>query len=152
MENELARFPDTETGGLLLGYSDFHGGIHVAEAADGGYRNTIHESDCFAYDTDYEAHFCQVVGQLYTPPLEIVGIWHKHNRPSRIPFSDEDNALHRQLLQSSPFPCVSILFEKTESRGELASYEARVFLLSEADQHIDITDSTNWKKAPPQQP
>ena len=72
MENELCRFPDRETGGLLLGYSDTLQGICILEATDGGYQNTIHEPYCFQYDDAYVTHVCGILSEMYTPPLDIV--------------------------------------------------------------------------------
>ena len=87
MNNELARFPQTETGGLLLGHSDPAGGVRVWEATDGGYEKVLREESAFAYDREYVGHLCALLSGLYTPPLEIVGVWHKHNSPSSpVPF------------------------------------------------------------------
>ncbi len=127
MGNELARFPRTETGGLLLGYSDPAAGVRVWEATDGGYEKVLHEESAFAYDLDYVRHLCDILCELYTPPLEIVGVWHKHNGSSDIPFSRADEEIHRQLVEGYPHPCLSILFEGT---GAEDVYEMRLFVLT----------------------
>lgn len=129
MNNELARFPQTETGGLLLGYSDPAGGVRVWEATDGGYEKVLREESAFAYDPDYVRHLCAVLSGLYTPPLEVVGVWHKHNSPSSpVPFSRADEKIHRQLVRGYDHPCLSVLFERTEEED---IYEMRVFHLTE---------------------
>lgn len=148
IENELSRFPDTETGGLLLGYSEPGNGIFILEATDSGYRDTIHEVGSFQYDIAYEEHMCGLLSQLYHPPLQLVGVWHKHNAvhfDHRLPFSDADEAMHRQLMENG-CPCVSVLFEKYCGHNEGARYKAGVFLLSSKGEHRDITNSTTWSK------
>lgn len=148
MENELRRYPDVETGGLLLGYSDADRGVFVAEAADGGYRNALREPCSFQYDEEYVAHVCAIVSALYTPPLDVVGIWHKHNCAGPVPFSQADEAMHAQLQDQSPFPCLSVLFEKTDDTGpDGARYDVRVFALGRPA-HTDVSRQTRWLDAP----
>lgn len=61
METDIKRFPDVETGGLLLGYSAADNAyIQVLEATDGGYQHTVHEKNAFEYDQAYEAHLSNV--------------------------------------------------------------------------------------------
>lgn len=110
MENELRRFPDTETGGLLLGYSDTLQGICILEATDGGYLNTIHEPYCFQYDDAYVTHVCGILSEMYTPPLDVVGIWHKHNSSCSVPFSLEDENLHSQSVAGRIFAPMPFCF------------------------------------------
>lgn len=139
MENELSRYPGLETGGLLLGRSDGAGDIKVMEATDGGYRNTVHKENEFGYDPAYQAHMCDVIGNVYDPPLQIVGVWHKHNAPSEIPFSRADEAIHAQLLEND-YPCVSLLLEKVGNNA----YDPRMFLLRSGGEHQDMQDHTFW--------
>lgn len=136
IRNELARYPDTETGGLLLGYAH-EACIEVMEATDAGYRNMIHEQDCFAYDAEYQVHLCSVLSALYDPPLELVGVWHKHNCASRIPFSNADEQIHRQLLQEHE-KGLSILLEKEQNQP--ATYRLRCFWLTRGAPYLEITD------------
>ena len=147
----MSRFPDTETGGLLLGYADFQNGISVLEATDSGYQNGIHEVGSFAYDSVYEEHLCNFLRQLYRPPLQlVVGVWHKHNAvhsQHAIPFSRADEKIHHQLLENNG-PCISILFEKSNEPCEDICYKTSVFLLSPDEDHQDITPVTVWGKAP----
>lgn len=148
IEQELNRFPDTETGGLLLGYSEPENGISILEATDSGYQNTVHTVGSFQYDTAYEEHLCNLLSLLYQPPLQLVGVWHKHNSAhlnSGLPFSFADEKIHSQLLENS-FPCISILFEKISTNKSSIHYNARIFLLSPSRNHCDITNATVWEK------
>lgn len=139
MNNELRRFPETETGGLLLGYSDAKRGVQILEATDGGYLNVLHEEAAFEYDIPYVEHICTILSELYTPPLDIVGVWHKHNSISEIPFSLSDENIHRQLVENMPYPCVSVLFEKTDTLGEKhEEYKMRIFELTSSG-YFDIS-------------
>ena len=132
--NELSRFPDTETGGVLLGYSEGQKGVSILEATDGGYEDTLHEPFSFQYDSQYVAHMSMVLSELYTPPLDIVGVWHKHNSTSFVPFSRADEKIHEQLLWQNSHPCFSILFEKLEkSQPGREMYQMRLFELTGAD-------------------
>lgn len=141
IQNELARFPLLETGGLLLGYAD---AVHIAvlEATDGGYQDTIHEPGCFAYDAAYEEHLCSVLSELYDPPLQLVGLWHKHNAAGIPHFSRADEDMHRQLIENTAHPCLSLLFEKESDD----CYEAHVFLLTAENEPADLTDHTTWEE------
>ena len=148
MEQELSRFPDTETGGLLLGYSEPESGISILEATDSGYQNTIHTPGSFQYDTTYEEHLCNLLSLLYQPPLQLVGVWHKHNSAhpnDSLPFSSADEKIHRQLMENF-YPCISVLFEKTSKGKDSIHYDTRIFLLSPNGKHRDISDVTVWGK------
>ena len=146
IENELCRFPDTETGGLLLGYADIQQGVVVMEATDGGHQNVIHEPCCFQYDNTYAMHICTILAELYTPPLDVVGIWHKHNSPCPVAFSNADENLHAQLFRQFAHPCLSILFEKTsDSENNQIQYDMRVFELN-SSKHIDISQQVEWQE------
>ncbi len=132
MENELARYPDVETGGLLLGYSNADG-VDVLEATDAG-PNAVRTADTFRMDPAYTAHMSRILSELHTPNLQVVGLWHKHNSVGEIPFSRTDEAAHRQLLALYPHPCLSILYEKEDDED----YDGRVFLLEETGaQEVD---------------
>lgn len=146
IEVELSHFPEMETGGLLLGYSEENEGILILEATDSGYRDVIREVGRFQYDIAYEEHLCNLLSQLYHPPLQLVGVWHKHNSVHTngfIPFSDADENMHFQLMKNGG-PCVSILYEKTGGRDGNINYKASVFLLSINGEHQNITKSVKW--------
>lgn len=146
MANELKHFPTTETGGLLLGYSDSEKGISIFEATDSGYQNTAHDVGSFQYDIAYENHLCNFLSELYQPPLQLVGVWHKHNSAysgTALPFSHADENMHRQLLENQ-CPCISILFEKIGENQKNVHYNTRVFLISPCGNHQDITNIVVW--------
>lgn len=42
------------------------------------------------YDADYEEHLCSYLSDLYEAPLELVGVWHKHNRLGSSPVPSLD--------------------------------------------------------------
>ncbi len=142
MKNELLRYIENETGGFLLGYSNERC-ISVFEATDSGYQETIHETEHFAYDPVYEEHICTILSALYDPPLEVVGVWHKHNSMGEVPFSKADEQIHSQLLKNN-VPCISLLFEMEDK--EAMRYQVRVFWLSNNCNHIEITDDVIWRK------
>ena len=146
IENDLGRFPDTETGGLLLGYSESENDLFILEATDSGYQNTVHTIGSFQYDNAYQEHLCNLLSQLYQPPLTLVGVWHKHNSAHSgddFPFSYADEMIHNQLMESH-HSCVSILFEKTSESRNNIHYNTRIFLLSPHGKHCDITSTTVW--------
>ena len=148
IEAELSRFPDTETGGLLLGYSEPGADVLILEATDSGYRDVIHEIGCFQYDIAYEEHLCSLLSQLYQPSLQLVGVWHKHNSvhaDNIIPFSSADENMHRQLMDND-WPCVSVLFEKSSEQSDEICYKSTVFLLSLDGDHQDITGGVSWRE------
>lgn len=146
MSNELCRFPETETGGLLLGYSDTRKGVQILEATDGGYLNVLHEESAFEYDIPYVEHISTILSELYTPSLDIVGVWHKHNSISTIPFSSADENIHRHLVAGVSHPCLSILFEKTNRISKIRdTYEMRIFELTSSG-YFDITAQVKFRK------
>ena len=134
MQQELSRYDDVETGGVLLG--DFADGIlTIREATDGGYQNVIREKNTFQYDHDYVSHVASILSELYTPPLALIGVWHKHNRcGGEDPFSHADEKMHLQLQNTALQPAISILFEKAES----GVYDMRAFLLDVSGNHKEI--------------
>lgn len=144
IENELRRFPDMETGGFLLGYSDESYGVYILEATDGGYQNVLHEPCCFQYDNAYIEHVCTILSEIYTPQLDVVGIWHKHNQTSSFMFSCADENLHMKLVEQFAHSCLSILFEKMsdEEEGQI-QYDMRVFELNRY-KHVDISGLVEW--------
>ena len=134
MQLELSKFDDVETGGILLG--DFKDDtLIIHEATDAGYQNVIREKATFQYDHEYVAHIASILSSLYTPPLFVAGVWHKHNRASDgEPFSHADELMHKQLQYTDLQPAISVLFEKAED----GVYDMRVFLLDVSGSHKQI--------------
>ena len=111
MQNELSSWPGVETGGVLLGYKR-KDSIIIIEAVDGGYEKAIREPGRFQYDHKYVQHVCNQIINQYEPPLDLVGLWHKHNHSYSPLFSDEDMELNDQLCSLVKGTCCSILFQK----------------------------------------
>lgn len=66
----------TETGGVLLGYGK--GDVwYVIESIDPG-PNSIFQPAYFEYDQDYINHLINKVSRLYSPQLDLIGLWHRH--------------------------------------------------------------------------
>ncbi len=141
MHCELARYPSLETGGLLLGYAD-ESAVRVLEATDGGPAAVLRTPFEFGMDEAYQQHAGTVLSQLYTPALQVVGLWHKHNNTcgGAAPFSQPDIALHRQLMQSAAGPCVSVLFQKLTDDAQACSYDLRAFVLEDSDGLTELQD------------
>lgn len=111
---DIGRFPDKETGGILLGY--FHeeeGDLEVLEATDSG-PNGIHGKSHFSFDQEYTEHQVSFLSRMHHPPLKVIGVWHKHNHAYNPPFSEQDEELHIEMLETSKAGVVSILFQKVE--------------------------------------
>ncbi len=119
MQCEIGRFPDQETGGVLLGYA-LDDELRIVEAVDGGYTDVRRESGRFMYNADYVEHVSNILSALYNPPLELVGVWHKHNHALPPVFSQEDEEMHRRLLSLVRHDVCSILFQKQENGLEYA--------------------------------
>ena len=134
MQLELSKFDDVETGGILLG--DFKDDtLIIHEATDAGYQNVIREKATFQYNHEYVTHIASILSSLYTPPLFVAGVWHKHNRVSDgEPFSHADELIHKQLQYTDLQPAISVLFEKAED----GVYDMRVFLLDVSGSHKQI--------------
>ena len=66
----------TETGGVFLGYRK--GDVwYVIESVDPG-PNSIFQPAYFEYDQDYINHLINKVSRLYSPQLDLIGLWHRH--------------------------------------------------------------------------
>ena len=124
---DISRFPDTETGGMLLGYiHEDEGDIEVLEATDSGIH-AIHEKSDFSFDHEYTEHLAWIYGRMHYPNLQVLGVWHKHNHDCDPPFSEKDEEMHRELLKITPRGGVSILFQKVEED----TYKMRKFFIAQ---------------------
>lgn len=66
----------TETGGVFLGYRK--GDVwYVIESVDPG-PNSIFQSTYFEYDQNYINHLINKISRLYSPQLDLIGLWHRH--------------------------------------------------------------------------
>lgn len=132
MQHELSLWPNKETGGVLLGYFQ-NETISVIEAIDGGYtENCLREEGRFSYDPKYVEHVSSWVSNMYSPSLELVGIWHKHNHTDEPCFSVEDIDMHDALVRIVGRHACSILFQKKDCSGE---YIMRCFSIESNGQY-----------------
>lgn len=73
---ETAEKIQTETGGIFLGYRDADT-WYIIEAIDPGPKSTFQVA-YFEYDTKYVNHLVNKIARLYSKPLELIGLWHRH--------------------------------------------------------------------------
>ncbi|MBD5526773.1 MAG: hypothetical protein HDR04_20715 [Lachnospiraceae bacterium] len=109
--SELKNYPDVETGGVLLGYIESDK-VYIKEVVCGG-DAAIREPGAFQYDADYIEEFSTITANRYTPPLYLVGIWHKHNHTLEPAFSYADYQMHRWLIGQCGRG-ISCLFQKRQ--------------------------------------
>ncbi len=106
--NEFEKYPDVETGGVLLGY--FSKSYSKVVRAVAGGEKAVREPGSFEYDSRYVEDECNKVSDLYSPPLELVGLWHKHNHILEPAFSKADIDMHSMVLNDGRG--ISCLFQK----------------------------------------
>lgn len=134
MQCEIGRFTDQETGGVLLGYA-LDDELRIVEAVDGGYTGVLRESGRFMYNADYVEHVSNILSALYSPPLELVGVWHKHNHALPPVFSQEDEEMHCRLLSLVRHDVCSILFQKRENSME---YVMRTYCVPQTGAYEEV--------------
>ena len=66
----------TETGGVFLGYRK-DDVWYVIESIDPG-PNSVFQPAYFEYDQEYINHLINKVSRLYSPQLDLIGLWHRH--------------------------------------------------------------------------
>lgn len=110
MFSEIGRFPDVETGGLLLGTREKNA-IYIAEATIPGYK-AVHSVGGVQCDMEYINYTVLHLESIYVQKIYIVGIWHKHNNNCNPPFSKEDMQLHETIQKYSNGTIISALFQK----------------------------------------
>lgn len=134
MQCEIGRFTDRETGGVLLGYA-LDDELRIVEAVDGGYTGVLRESGRFMYNADYVEHVSNILSALYSPPLELVGVWHKYNHALPPVFSQEDEEMHCRLLSLVRHDVCSILFQKRENSME---YVMRTYCVPQTGAYEEV--------------
>lgn len=143
MLSEIERYPDTETGGVILGIRTDKNDFMIAEAIDAG-QNAVHEIGKLVCDIDSMNHMIKAVSGIYETDIEIIGVWHKHNNCCNPPFSDEDMKLHELMLAYGDHDILSVLFQKNEN-GD--GYILRVFRFDRnralTEEEFEINDLTN---------
>lgn len=120
---ELEEYPKVETGGVLLGYS-YNDCWNIIEATDPGIH-AVRKPAEIQCDMAYLEHTVNILNRIYNPPLEQVGVWHKHNHSYNPPFSEIDKKVHVQLASAKSHNIVSILFQK---ENEMDEYSMHMFV------------------------
>ena len=80
IELECRKYPDTETGGILVGYKDA-GQVTVTHATGSGPK-ADRSAHHFTKDTPYLQSVLVLLGHYYQ--IDYLGVWHKH--PPSMPF------------------------------------------------------------------
>lgn len=109
--SELKKYPDVETGGVLLGYIKGKN-VYIKDVVCGG-DTAIREPGTFQYDADYIEELSTITVNKYIPPLYLVGIWHKHNHTLEPAFSYADYQMHHLLIEQYGRG-ISCLFQKKQ--------------------------------------
>jgi len=124
MITEIARYPDLETGGVILGFREIDE-IVVVEAVDAGI-NPVRKLGYFSYDREYIKHVINILIPLYERRIEIIGVWHKHNNNMNPAFSYNDIITHKKFVDDMNDRGLSILFQKCNGQN----YKLRTFIIS----------------------
>lgn len=80
IEWECRKYPDLETGGILVGFKD-RDQVSITHATGSG-PNADRSSHHFTKDTPYLQSVLQLLGNYYQ--VDYLGVWHKH--PNEMPF------------------------------------------------------------------
>lgn len=96
----------TETGGVFLGRRD--GDVwYIIESIDPGPKS-IFETTYFEYDREYIDHLINKVSRLYSPQLDLIGLWHRHPG-SFDSFSSTDDDTNTQYAELDANGAISAL-------------------------------------------
>ena len=109
----------------------------IVEATDGGLENAVHMENEFQYDARYVQHVSNLLSRLYDPPLALIGVWHSHMHSLEPIFSSSDEELHARLTENEKQACVSILFQKVESKKE--EFRMRAFSVERNTECREVT-------------
>jgi len=104
MLSEVLKKTPVETGGILLGYRDASEWT-VVESLDPG-PHSIHQLSYFEYDQAYVTHQVNRVRNYYEPPLDLLGLWHRHPGSFDI-FSGTDDGTNLSFARMSPEGAIS---------------------------------------------
>lgn len=139
--NELSKFENEETGGILLGYTNFDV-VNIVMATDSGYINDKHDFNFCEYDVDYQSHICNIISNLYPVPLRLIGVWHKHNYFSENPLSKTDIDVLKKYVIETNGTCVSLLMQKINSE----EYSMDVFYLKNNSDRISKFENIYFQR------
>lgn len=109
MVSNIETLPDTETGGVLLGFFR-ENTIEILEAIGPG-PDAILETSHAKVDMTYINYSVQQLSNIYKINVIIVGLWHKHNNNINPPFSSEDIKALRSLREYCGNDIISLLFQ-----------------------------------------
>lgn len=96
----------TETGGVFLGYRK-DDVWYVIESIDPG-PNSVFQPAYFEYDQDYINHLINKVSRLYSPQLDLIGLWHRHPG-SFDSFSGTDDGTNTKYAELNEQGAISVL-------------------------------------------
>lgn len=96
----------TETGGVFLGC--YHDNTwYIIETVDPGPKSVFRQ-DYFEYDQPYTSHLINKRARLYSHPLTLIGLWHRHPGSFDI-FSSTDDGTNATYAKLKPEGAISIL-------------------------------------------
>lgn len=103
---EVAEHPNTETGGLFLGYRN-DDSWYVIETIDPG-PMAIRQPAYFEYDKPYAEHLLNKQARLYKDTPAVLGLWHRH--PSSFDrFSNTDDLTNAKFAEQCGPEIISAL-------------------------------------------
>lgn len=122
----------TETGGVFLGYRK--GDIwYVIENVDPG-PNSIFQPTYFEYDQNYINHLINKVSRLYSPQLDLIGLWHRHPG-SFDSFSGTDDGTNTKYAELNEQGAISALVN-IDPQFRLTVYSVTLPLKYEKIKHV----------------
>lgn len=114
IKRELRRYPEMETGGVLLGCR--LGAVLLVLAATSSGEKSLHERCRFEMDMEHAVSAANAIIEEYRAlNCRVVGIWHNHNNDCRI-FSYDDIQTNSAYARLNSFGVVSVLV--TKENGE----------------------------------
>lgn len=122
----------TETGGVFLGYRKDEI-WYVIESIDPG-PNSIFQPSYFEYDQDYINHLINKVSRLYSPQLDLIGLWHRHPG-SFDSFSGTDDGTNTRYAELNEQGSISALVN-IDPRFRLTMYSVTLPLKYEKIRYV----------------
>lgn len=124
IKRELRRYPELETGGILLGVNV--GGILIVIDTTSSGENSTHEKCRFEMDMSFALNEVNSVIEKYCLlDLRIVGIWHNHNNEYCV-FSDDDMQTNKAYARLNVFGAVSVLMTHENGEDKLNCFHVKM--------------------------
>lgn len=117
---ELEVFPQTETGGVFLGYYEDEM-WYIVEAIFSG-PLAVHKSAEYAYDFEYVNYQVNCLSKLYGREMFVIGLWHSHITSA--PFSLEDEKTNLRFAHLNEFGALSCLVDVEKKTCRMFSISA----------------------------